>query len=308
MYIYGYALRRSGIIVAFFCQFKCLDLRLYFVFLVVERRRRYNINDRIAELGTLLPVASGGDSRQCKGSILARTVDYVRYLQHSNEQLRQALAGTGIELPPLMAPFTDDNLPSPETVLEVCTCGFCFSFIYLVSTITCVPTLYDCIYQWLFSSWNGVNIIWLLISMAILLLWRSKHCMVVYINGYSHYETDSTLHISIAILNLKRTKWWLFGHIHNAGRGSDAQQFTWISDDFIALNNHNLRRSKYRRKYGPLINRLIIFSICPMVSIIVSITTNFTVRNWMTGGLSYIPIYGIYMHVVLGHVYVHCFL
>lgn len=56
----------------------------------VERRRRYNINDRIAELGTILPSTSG-EGRQCKGSILARTIDYIRHLQHSNDQLRAGI-------------------------------------------------------------------------------------------------------------------------------------------------------------------------------------------------------------------------
>merc|ERR1719400_2399457 len=53
----------------------------------IERRRRYNINDRIKELGTLLPKESDEhfdlvrDVRQNKGSILKASVDYIRKLK-----------------------------------------------------------------------------------------------------------------------------------------------------------------------------------------------------------------------------------
>merc|ERR1711913_154737 len=54
------------------------------------RRRRYNINDRIKELGTLLPKENEDDCRyfelvrdvrQNKGSILKASVDYIRKLK-----------------------------------------------------------------------------------------------------------------------------------------------------------------------------------------------------------------------------------
>merc|ERR1719266_692623 len=54
---------------------------------LIERRRRYNINDRIKELGTLLPKESDEhfdlvrDVRQNKGSILKASVDYIRKLK-----------------------------------------------------------------------------------------------------------------------------------------------------------------------------------------------------------------------------------
>ena len=47
---------------------------------VVERRRRFNINDRIKELGAILPKMSS-EAKQNKGSILKASVDYIRTLQ-----------------------------------------------------------------------------------------------------------------------------------------------------------------------------------------------------------------------------------
>ncbi|CAF0737679.1 unnamed protein product [Brachionus calyciflorus] len=47
---------------------------------MIERRRRFNINDRIKELGTILPKSSLND-KQNKGSILKASVDYIRNLQ-----------------------------------------------------------------------------------------------------------------------------------------------------------------------------------------------------------------------------------
>jgi len=54
---------------------------------MIERRRRFNINDRIKELGTLLPKQNEQhyeivrDVRQNKGSILKASVDYIRLLR-----------------------------------------------------------------------------------------------------------------------------------------------------------------------------------------------------------------------------------
>lgn len=53
---------------------------------LIERRRRFNINDRIKELGTLIPKSSDPDMRWNKGTILKASVDYIRKLQR--EQLR----------------------------------------------------------------------------------------------------------------------------------------------------------------------------------------------------------------------------
>merc|ERR1712110_416199 len=59
---------------------------------MIERRRRYNINDRIKELGTLLPKQNEEyydivrDVRQNKGSILKASVDYIRKLKKEKEK------------------------------------------------------------------------------------------------------------------------------------------------------------------------------------------------------------------------------
>lgn len=54
---------------------------------LIERRRRFNINDRIKELGTLLP-GTDSDSRHNKGSILKASVDYIRRLQKAETRHR----------------------------------------------------------------------------------------------------------------------------------------------------------------------------------------------------------------------------
>ncbi|XP_052781753.1 transcription factor EC-like isoform X2 [Mya arenaria] len=56
---------------------------------MIERRRRFNINDRIKELGTLLPKSIDPDLRQNKGSILKASVDYIRKLRRDQDRLRQ---------------------------------------------------------------------------------------------------------------------------------------------------------------------------------------------------------------------------
>merc|ERR1719422_2963407 len=59
---------------------------------MIERRRRFNINDRIKELGTLLPKQNEQyyeivrDVRQNKGSILKASVDYIRILKREKER------------------------------------------------------------------------------------------------------------------------------------------------------------------------------------------------------------------------------
>jgi len=56
---------------------------------MIERRRRFNINDRIKELGTLLPKGTELDSKQNKGTILRASVDYIKILrrQYDNASL-----------------------------------------------------------------------------------------------------------------------------------------------------------------------------------------------------------------------------
>merc|ERR1712227_996867 len=59
---------------------------------MIERRRRFNINDRIKELGTLLPKQNEQyyelvrDVRRNKGSILKASVDYIRILKKEKER------------------------------------------------------------------------------------------------------------------------------------------------------------------------------------------------------------------------------
>jgi len=67
--------------------FATINSHFYQTFILVERRRRYNINDRIKELGTLLPKENDEyfdlvrDVRQNKGSILKASVDYIKKLK-----------------------------------------------------------------------------------------------------------------------------------------------------------------------------------------------------------------------------------
>ena len=66
------------------------DFAIFFI--SVERRRRFNINDRIKELGTLLPKQNEQyydivrDVRQNKGSILKASVDYIKILKRERER------------------------------------------------------------------------------------------------------------------------------------------------------------------------------------------------------------------------------
>ncbi|CAF1127251.1 unnamed protein product [Rotaria sordida] len=52
---------------------------------MIERRRRFNINDRIKELGTLLPKGTDLDAKQNKGTILRASVDYIKILRRQYE-------------------------------------------------------------------------------------------------------------------------------------------------------------------------------------------------------------------------------
>lgn len=61
----------------------------------VERRRRFNINDRIKELGTLLPKNNDPyfeivrDVRPNKGTILKSSVEYIKCLKSEVHRLKQ---------------------------------------------------------------------------------------------------------------------------------------------------------------------------------------------------------------------------
>src|ERR1700692_1629069 len=58
----------------------------------VERRRRDNINDRIHELGTLLPdLENDGINKPNKGYILRKSVEQIKSLQHEVTEYSQRI-------------------------------------------------------------------------------------------------------------------------------------------------------------------------------------------------------------------------
>lgn len=67
-----------------------------FDWFLVERRRRFNINDRIKELGTLLPKNNDPyyeivrDVRPNKGTILKSSVEYIKCLKNEVQRLKQS--------------------------------------------------------------------------------------------------------------------------------------------------------------------------------------------------------------------------
>lgn len=56
---------------------------------LIERRRRFNINDRIKELGALVPKSSDPEMRWNKGTILKASVDYIRKLQKEQHRAKE---------------------------------------------------------------------------------------------------------------------------------------------------------------------------------------------------------------------------
>ncbi|XP_036435378.1 transcription factor E3a isoform X2 [Colossoma macropomum] len=56
---------------------------------LIERRRRFNINDRIKELGDLVPKSSDPEMRWNKGTILKASVDYIRKLQKEQQRSKE---------------------------------------------------------------------------------------------------------------------------------------------------------------------------------------------------------------------------
>ncbi|XP_066525312.1 transcription factor EC isoform X1 [Hoplias malabaricus] len=56
---------------------------------LIERRRRYNINYRIKELGTLIPKSNDPDMRWNKGTILRASVEYIKWLQKQQQHARE---------------------------------------------------------------------------------------------------------------------------------------------------------------------------------------------------------------------------
>jgi hypothetical protein len=81
-----------------FLKTKNIIFFIFSTFVSVERRRRFNINDRIKELGTLLPktneflfdIIQDLHIRQPnKGTILKSSVDYIRCLKHEVNRLKR---------------------------------------------------------------------------------------------------------------------------------------------------------------------------------------------------------------------------
>jgi uncharacterized coiled-coil DUF342 family protein len=69
---------------------KQIETLTFFSVQLVERRRRDNINDRIQELGTLLPDSvDDGVNRLNKGTILRKSVEQIRKLQNDVAQHKQ---------------------------------------------------------------------------------------------------------------------------------------------------------------------------------------------------------------------------
>lgn len=70
----------------------------FYIIFTVERRRRFNINDRIKELGTLLPKNNDPyfeivrDVRPNKGTILKSSVEYIKCLKSEVQRLKQTEA------------------------------------------------------------------------------------------------------------------------------------------------------------------------------------------------------------------------
>ncbi|XP_076012677.1 transcription factor EB isoform X2 [Genypterus blacodes] len=56
---------------------------------LIERRRRFNINDRIKELGTMIPKTSDLDVRWNKGTILRASVEYIKRMQKDVQRTRE---------------------------------------------------------------------------------------------------------------------------------------------------------------------------------------------------------------------------
>jgi hypothetical protein len=65
---------------------------------MIERRRRYNINDRIKELGLMLPKSTAEEMKLNKGTILKASCDYIRQLQRDRDiMIKQKQQATEME-------------------------------------------------------------------------------------------------------------------------------------------------------------------------------------------------------------------
>jgi len=109
---------------------------------MIERRRRYNINDRIKELGLMLPKSTAEEMKLNKGTILKASCDYIRQLRHERDlmiqqqqkvqradeaskqylsrirELEQALEKHGINVPP-SDEFVGKNRSMPHRTINI---------------------------------------------------------------------------------------------------------------------------------------------------------------------------------------------
>ncbi|CAJ0921730.1 unnamed protein product, partial [Mesorhabditis belari] len=58
---------------------------------MIERRRPYNSNDRIKELGLKMPKGASEEMKLNKGTILKASCDYIRQLQKDRDQQQNKL-------------------------------------------------------------------------------------------------------------------------------------------------------------------------------------------------------------------------
>uniref|UniRef100_A0A673YZ39 Transcription factor binding to IGHM enhancer 3b n=1 Tax=Salmo trutta TaxID=8032 RepID=A0A673YZ39_SALTR len=56
---------------------------------LIERKRRFNINDRITELGSIIPKSRDSEICWNKGTILKASVDYIRKLQKEQQRAKE---------------------------------------------------------------------------------------------------------------------------------------------------------------------------------------------------------------------------
>ncbi|KAL7833290.1 hypothetical protein SRHO_G00303080 [Serrasalmus rhombeus] len=82
----NHTLPPAGVTIGNSCQSNLANVKREFS---VERRRRFNINDRIKELGTLIPKSNDPDMRWNKGTILKASVDYIRKLQREQQRAKE---------------------------------------------------------------------------------------------------------------------------------------------------------------------------------------------------------------------------
>ncbi|KAG1438236.1 hypothetical protein G6F57_019938 [Rhizopus arrhizus] len=93
----------------------------------VERRRRENINERIQELGTLLPdymyeeitTHIGNNNKPNKGAILRKSVDHIRFLHDKLRQHQQRIQELESALELYRVRLGQQMMPPPGHPLDI---------------------------------------------------------------------------------------------------------------------------------------------------------------------------------------------